>query len=39
MLAVDVELLCRDLDAAALDVVAAGEIRFPNPMGLPRLES
>jgi hypothetical protein len=35
---VDVERLCRDLDAAALDVVGAGEIRFPNPMGLPRLE-
>ena len=35
---VDVESLCRDLDAAALDVVGAGEIRFPNPMGLPRLE-
>jgi hypothetical protein len=38
MRTVDVESLCRDLDAAALDVVAAGEIRFPNPMGLPRLE-
>ena len=38
MRTVDVEELCRDLDAAALAVVSAGEIRFPNPMGLPRLE-
>jgi hypothetical protein len=38
MRSVDVEELCGDLDSAARAVVSAGEIRFPNPMGLPRLE-
>ncbi len=35
----DVDALIHDLDVAARAVVDADEIRFPNPMGLPRLDA
>lgn len=35
----DVDELCRDLEPAASAIAASGEIRFPNPMGLPRISN